>query len=145
MLKICTSEGNIHWGQVQCGWSSGKGHGWKENCSGSPRRVCLLVFIVFQMENVLLLLDLWLEVKSTKISVSYFRFEGHFRRCLLYIRSYNQLTQQVESLRRSKFSVDDPDHEQKLLKVSFTDAHDCVCVFEREKLHQFQKNDCKAN
>ncbi|PVD35075.1 hypothetical protein C0Q70_06356 [Pomacea canaliculata] len=44
-------------------------------------------------------------------------FEGHFRRCLLYIRSYNQLTQQVESLRRSKFSVDDPDHEQKLLKL----------------------------
>lgn len=44
-------------------------------------------------------------------------FEERFRRCLIQIKGYIQLQQQVEDLRKIRYSSDNEEHEKKLLQL----------------------------
>ena len=44
-------------------------------------------------------------------------FIPSFRRCLQQIWSYRQLTDEIEEIRKTQYDSNNPDHEDKLLKL----------------------------
>lgn len=47
-----------------------------------------------------------------------FRFRGDFQNCLCQICGYKRLTREVEMMRKTPYSQENPEHEEKLMKVT---------------------------
>lgn len=57
------------------------------------------------------------------INFNNFRFGGDFQNCLCQICGYKRLKREVEMMRKTPYSQENPEHEEKLMKVYLPSNH----------------------